>query len=89
GMIATVSCPLRELIAVTDRNTPHLECYLHGNLPVQGNPFAEDEQQIEESAMAQSRKAAAREVLPDLRSYRNTRTDVDARGRHTLVNDMR
>ena len=85
GMIATVSCPLRELIAVTDRNTPHLECYLHGNLPVQGNPFAEDEQQIEESAMAQSRKAPAREVL----SYRNTRTDVDARGRRTLVNDMR
>jgi hypothetical protein len=36
-----VSCPLRELIAVTERTAPHLECYFHGNLPLRGSPFAE------------------------------------------------
>jgi penicillin-binding protein 1B len=41
GLISTVSCPLRELIAVTERTAPHLECYFHGNVPVQGSPFAE------------------------------------------------
>jgi len=89
GLIATVTCPLRELIAVTDRNAPHLECYLHGNLPLQGNPFAEEEQTTEESSVAQSRRAPSRAGVADLRGYRSTRTDVDARGRHTLVNDMR
>jgi len=41
GLLSTVWCPLREVIAVTERTSPHLECYLHGNLPVQGSPFAE------------------------------------------------
>ena len=88
GLIATVTCPLRELIAVTDRSAPHLECYLHGNLPVQGNPFAEEEQ-VDQSALAQSRKPVTRDVTPYPSNYRGTRTDVDAHGRRTLVNDMR
>jgi penicillin-binding protein 1B len=41
GLRAMITCPLRELIAVTDRTEPHLECYLHGNLPEQSSPFAE------------------------------------------------
>ena len=61
----------------------------HGNLPVQGNPFAEEEEETQESAVAQSRRTQPRAVPPDLRTYPNTRTDVDARGRRTLVNDMR
>jgi len=44
GLISTVSCPMRELIAVTERTAPHLECYFHGNVPVQGSPFAENVQ---------------------------------------------
>lgn len=42
GLISTVWCPLRELIAVTERTSPHLECYFHGNLPVRVSPFAEE-----------------------------------------------
>ncbi len=42
GLIANVWCPLRELIAVTEQTSPHLECYFHGNLPVQASPFAEE-----------------------------------------------
>ena len=41
GLLSTVSCPLRELIAVTEKTAPHLECYLHGNVPAQRSPFAE------------------------------------------------
>ena len=40
GLISTLNCPLRELIAVPEAEVPHLECYLHGNLPVQTSPFA-------------------------------------------------
>jgi penicillin-binding protein 1B len=40
GLLSTVTCPLRELIAVPEAEVPHLECYLHGNLPVQSSPFA-------------------------------------------------
>ena len=42
GLISTVSCPLRELIAVTERTSPHLECYFHGNVPVRTSPFADE-----------------------------------------------
>lgn len=42
GLLSTVWCPLRELIAVTDQTSPHLECYLHGNLPPRSSPFADE-----------------------------------------------
>lgn len=42
GLISNVWCPVRELIAVTEKTSPHLECYLHGDLPLRaGSPFAE------------------------------------------------
>jgi len=40
GLRSTVTCPVRELIAVTERMAPHMECYLHGNLPVQSSPLS-------------------------------------------------
>ena len=42
GLLSTVTCPLRELIAVPEGEEPHMECYLHGNLPASSSPFAED-----------------------------------------------
>jgi penicillin-binding protein 1B len=42
GLLSTVTCPLRELIALPEAEVPHLECYLHGNLPVQTSPWAFD-----------------------------------------------
>jgi len=41
GLLSTITCPLRELIAVPEGEEPHMECYLHGNLPARGSPFAE------------------------------------------------
>jgi penicillin-binding protein 1B len=90
GLLSTVSCPLRELIAVTDRSAPNLECYLHGNLPGQASPFAEMTESAVES-VAQQRSVEKREpgVPLELKSYRSTRVDVDRNGRRSLVNDMR
>jgi len=41
GLTSNVWCPLRELIAVTEKTSPHLECYFHGDLPERTSPFAE------------------------------------------------
>ena len=87
GLRSTLSCPLRELIAVTERTTPNLECYLHGNLPVQTSPFAEESESITEFTTAQ--KSSPRKNDTVLMNYRSTRVDVAANGQRTLVNDMR
>lgn len=83
GLISTVTCPVRELIAVTDRMAPSMECYLHGNLPPQTSPFAEESEATREEVAV--KKAPS---LP-LKDYRATRVDVDSSGRRALVNDMR
>src|ERR1051325_5899636 len=76
GLRSTLGCPLRELIAVTERTQPNLECYLHGNLPVQSSPFAEEE------------SVSRTETITPLR-LGGTRVNIDPNGRRTLVNDMR
>jgi penicillin-binding protein 1B len=83
GLISTVTCPVRELIAVTDRMAPSMECYLHGNLPPQTSPFAE------ESESSREEVAVKRTPTEPLKDYRTTRVDVDLKGRRALVNDMR
>jgi len=90
GLLSTVTCPVRELIAISDRMSPNLECYLHGNLPVQTNPFAEEsESNTELTAAHRQTKKKDSMVSLELRSYRSTRVDVDINGRRSLVNDMR
>ena len=75
GLLSTLSCPVRELIAVTEPEAPHLECYLHGNLPVQSSPFAKDVER--------------RETRPEeITSHGRTRIDTDLRGRKTLTNEI-
>ena len=90
GLRSTVTCPLRELIAVKEQMSPNLECYLHGNLPVQSSPFAEEGEAAVEFSTAQ-RAVEKREptVLMELRTYKATRVEIDAKGHRTLVNDMR
>ena len=83
GLRSTVTCPVRELIAVTDRMSPSMECYLHGNLPVQqGSPFAEETQTAVTEFVARQPKIAE--------PFRvGTGVAVDKTGRRTLVNDLR
>jgi penicillin-binding protein 1B len=82
GLRSTVTCPVRELIAVTERMAPNMECYLHGNLPAQqGSPFAEE---IEEKR----EEIAVKKEMP-IPNPRATRVNVDLSGRRSLVNDLR
>jgi penicillin-binding protein 1B len=86
GLISTVTCPVRELIAVTDRLSPNLACYLHGNLPVQTSPpFAEETESTSEQ-VAVSRSSSRDLFVP---APARTRVNVDPSGRRSLVNDLR
>jgi penicillin-binding protein 1B len=83
GLCSTVTCPLRELIAVTERMAPHLECYMHGNLPVQqGSPFAEENEVVATEFVATRPK-----VERPLRV--GTGVEVDVNGRRSLVSEIR
>ncbi|HEX5874937.1 MAG TPA: penicillin-binding transpeptidase domain-containing protein, partial [Pyrinomonadaceae bacterium] len=87
GLRSTVTCPVRELIAVTDRMAPSLECYVHGNLPVQTDPWA-DESESSSTLVAEDRPRQ-KNVPLELKTYKSTRVDVDSNGRRSLVNDIR
>jgi penicillin-binding protein 1B len=83
GLRSTVTCPVRELIAVTEKMAPNMECYLHGNLPVQqGSPFAEESETAVNEFVAKERQ-----VEKPLKI--GTSVQVDANGRRALVNDIR
>jgi penicillin-binding protein 1B len=90
GSLSTLSCPHRELIAVTERLAPNVECLLHGNLPdsigVGADQVAESEKRGEVVAQhARSSTRANQETnFPAL-----IRIDVDPLGRRTLMNAMR
>ena len=82
GLRSTVTCPVRELIAVSERMTPNMECYVHGNLPVQDSPFAEESELV-------VTEFVAREPKVDKPLRVGTGIQVDVNGRRTLINDIR
>lgn len=97
GLLSTLSCPHRELIAITDRLAPNLECLLHSNLVEavpESTPAGSDRDArpvIEaQSLLAQHTRAPNRpERWNNLPQFAPTQVDIDARGRRTLVNAMR
>jgi penicillin-binding protein 1B len=93
GGISTLSCPHRELIAVTDRLAPTVECLLHGNLPDSdgiGADQAVEGDRNDEPILTQHSKSPALIFQPENPpSLTSTRVDVDVRGRRTLTNSMR
>ena len=93
GGISTVTCPHRELIAVTDKLAPHVECLLHGNLPdssgIGGDQVAESSRNDEPVLTQHSRSPVLTFQTRNSSSLMPTRVEVDSRGKRTLVNDMR
>lgn len=93
GSLSTLSCPHRELIAVTERLAPNVECMLHGNLPDSiGNgadQVAEDNAANESVLTQHSRSPRRNSQENGSTSMAATSVDVDSRGRRTLVNDLR
>lgn len=91
GLRSTLSCPHRELIAVTERLAPNLECYSHGNLP---GPTGIDENTGRELAsepiLAQHARPAHQTYhANNLSSGSSTDVNIDGHGHRTLKNTMR
>ncbi len=91
GLISTLSCPSRELIAVTESLAPNAECFKHSSVP----PGVENEP-VQALASHKSRPAAVSRpemepgsLLRQAAPWGATRVEVDQRGRRTLVNAMR
>ena len=92
GLLSTLSCPNRELIAITNRLAPNFECYNHGNLPASSDSVevSAPTPLLPSPAMAKQRNARSNEpFLSRNLNSNSTRVDVDSRGRRTLVNDLR
>jgi penicillin-binding protein 1B len=91
GGISTLTCPHRELIAVTDKLAPNVECLLHGNLPdgIGGDRVAEGDRDDEPVLTQHSRSPVLTFQTRNSSSLMPTRVEVDSRGKRTLVNDMR
>ena len=87
GLISTLSCPNRELVAITDALAPNVECFAHGNLP-RSPEAAQSQAAVVESAPKTNSKRVPRSGTEPLITT-GTRVDVDAKGRRTLVNAMR
>ncbi len=93
GSRATLSCPRRELIAVTGKLGPNVECLLHGDLPdsigVEADQVAEFEG-MKESVLTQHSRPRNRGYFDyQSPSLITTRVDTDRNGKQTLVNAMR
>ncbi len=92
GLRSTLTCPHRELIAVTERLAPNLECSRHGNLPSSNEDGIDDGggREVGESILAQHSRATNRTSQENRSSQLvATRINVDARGKRTLINDLR
>jgi penicillin-binding protein 1B len=93
GSLSTLSCPHRELIAVTERLAPNVECMLHGNLP---DSIGISTDEVAEQDVT-NETVLAQHARPPNRTYQENssatltviRVDLDARGRRTLVNELR
>jgi penicillin-binding protein 1B len=93
GSRATLACPRRELIAVTEKLAPNVECLLHGDLPdsigVEADQVAEFEE-MKETVLTQHPRPRNRASLDfQSPSLITTRVDVDRAGKRTLRDAMR
>lgn len=91
GLRSTLTCPHRELIAVTDRLMPNLECFEHGNLPELKEANPEQAREAEnQPVLAQHSRTPLRLVRPnETAEVAATRVDMSVGGRLTLVNELR
>ena len=90
GLLSTLTCPHRELVAITERLAPNFECYQHGNLPEATHDSFEVNEAVETVTLAQhARPKALTSPQRDYLSLPSTRVEVDSRGHRTLVNEMR
>jgi membrane carboxypeptidase/penicillin-binding protein len=85
--LATGLCPQHELVAISAAQAPTSECFRHSiyfALP-------DDDSSIEAPVVArfESRRSTKKDSSIAFAPPRDTRTEVDRRGRNVLVNEMR
>ncbi len=89
GLLSTLTCPHRALVAITDRLAPNFECSHHGNLPELFNDSGEEIESTGQTVtlaqhfQSKPSKSRSSTISP------NTRVDTDSQGRRTLVDEMR
>ena len=88
GLLATLACPNRELIAVSDALAPNAECFRHLNAVDQSIFSIATITQSSASPPAHADVSTKPSPVPSSR-FSPTRVNVDARGRRALVTDMR
>src|SRR5262249_25363107 len=86
GLLATLACPSRELIAVSDALPPNSECFRHSNLIEQN--LAQVKTPEPHARVASEISARVALAQPQSR-FKPTHTDTDKGGRRALVTDMR
>ena len=90
GLLSTLSCPHRELIAVTDRLAPNFECYNHGNLHESEQTRGEaGEAREERPVLTQHTKLKTTSNFDYHVSPNATRVSVNEGGKKVLVNELR
>ncbi len=85
GLLSTLTCPSRQLIAITENYAPNFECYSHGNLPDSGEHF----EVLERPNQTVQKRSPVQTTRMITEGAKATRVDIDQNGRRTLVNDMR
>jgi penicillin-binding protein 1B len=88
GLRSTLTCPHRELIAVTEKLAPNLECYRHGNLTVPVTNDVDDLMELKPSLVTQH-PTMPNSPTGTRFSLLATRVEVDRHGQRSLVNEMR
>lgn len=92
GLLSTLSCPHRELVAITDRLAPNFECYNHGNLPETERISGDSEgSRADVTTLAQHTKSrSSSNPTHDYHlSTTATRVSVNGSGRKILTNELR
>jgi penicillin-binding protein 1B len=88
GMLSTLTCPRRELIAVSERVQPNVECFTHGNLP-QDEDYQREVIVVQEESVIARGQSRKKDRVIEFQPYQSTRVDINSRGKPVLVNDLR
>ncbi|MGI8735188.1 MAG: transglycosylase domain-containing protein [Pyrinomonadaceae bacterium] len=90
GLLSTLSCPHRELIAITERLAPNFECYNHGNLRESQEASGAAVEWLDQ-APTLARNSTPKIASPHAYQISNstTRVNINGSGRKSLVNELR
>jgi penicillin-binding protein 1B len=90
--LATGKCPQHERVAIASAQAPTAECFRHSIYFALPNDSVNEPSEMPTAAKSnpqRSPRSRQKNLLEDLAKLRDTRVDMDKRGRSVLVNEMR